>query len=341
MKIINHILILALLISSTACSTTEKFAVRAPQGTKLYTPDNLMTPAATASGESAKIEIPSDMYCGYMYAKPENSNLYIPFGLDYHYASHAGTKISLYAGYTLASIGVTGAIIGTIAMLAANSQGDEESSDLFGLVFGIGAGTAGVGVAFGAPAQARLGQTAYDYNFGYDKKQVFEMPHLSANLLHPNPPKGATTLPAPSASGRKKASSGKEISTQTESGSKAKKNRSDFAKTISGTYNGTGKLLVGKTIDENYPEISVVIERIDKSHVKVRVIESGEDFFDGVLTYTVTRNKKGGYLLSIDNLPEATITVSKTGRLEFNHKKVNIDNTMYTLYISATKSTSE
>lgn len=312
---------LTISVCLVSCKTTEKFTVSTPSGMQLYLPNNQEKPIATADGKPTKVEVPSAMYCGYMIAKPEDSNFYIPFGIDFHEDAHKQARAAVYSpcvGFPLmfSSIACLPLIVPT------------------GLIF--------ISTVVAVPvATDRFKQTAYDYNFGYDKKQVFEMPHLSANLLHPNPPKGATTLPAPSASGRKKASSGKEISTQTESGSKAKKNRSDFARTISGTYNGTGKLLVGKTIDENYPEISVVIERIDKNHVKVRVIESGEDFFDGVLTYTATRNKKGGYLLSIDNLPEATITVSKTGKLEFNHKKVNIDNTMYTLHISATKSTSE
>lgn len=331
------VIIAGLVLSMTSCSTTEKFAVYAPAGTKIYTPYNASIPRGGAiASEKTEVTVPSDMYCGYILAQPEGSNQRIPVGLDYKSSHHLGTKAALYTGITVAGAGAGTGIIGCAAMLAANSNGDEENTELFGQVTAIGMVGALVGAAFGVPAQARLRQTAYDYNFGYEKKQRLAIPPLSPTLLNPNPPKGyKEPEKKESAPTRKKATSGKDVVPETASSSKVNKNRSDYGRKISGKYKGTGSLLEGKSVEEKYPEIYVEIERIDKTHVSIRIIESEEDYFDSPLVYLIKTNKNGGYTLSIDKLPEAVIQIAKNGKLTFRHRKVNIDNRIYTLEISA------
>ena len=128
-------------------------------------------------------------------------------------------------------------------------------------------------------------QTSYDYNFGYDKVQVFEIPNLSTTILNPDPEKEMFNSNSNSQSSRKKASSGKKV-TKENKGSKAKKSRADLAKNIEGTYRGNGKLLLGKTQDDFFSNISVILERVDKNHVNVTVIENDEEFFETPLLYT-------------------------------------------------------
>lgn len=341
----NNILLVILagaLLCATSCTTTEKFSVYAPSGTKIYTPYNASIPrGGEINSEKVEVVVPSDMYCGYILAQPAGSNLRVPVGLDYKTSRHTGTKASLYAGMTLASVGVGTALVGCIAMIAANSAEDEDNTDLFGLVTGMGAVGAGVGAALGAPSQARLRQTAYDYNFGYDKKQKLAIPALSPTLLKPNPPKNYVkeeTEQEKPATTRKKATSGKDVVKESAASSKVNKSRSDHGKKIAGKYKGTGTLLSGRTVDEKYSEIYVVMERIDKNHVSVRILESDEDYFDSPLIYVVKTNKNGGYTLSIEKLPEAVIQINKNGKLTFKHKKVNIDNQIYTLDITAERS---
>lgn len=189
------------------------------------------------------------------------------------------------------------------------------------------------------PADGRMKQTAYDYNFSYDGKQRIEIPNLSKTLLHPDPPKGYDEKAdeGNKGLGRKKASSGKESVQETSVGTKVSASRSDHGKKIEGTYKGSGTLLSGKNVEDKYSEIDVVIERIDKTHVSVRIIESDEDYFDSPLIYTINKNKNGSYTLGIDKLPDAAITISKSGKLTFKHEKVNIDNNVYTLSIDAVK----
>lgn len=185
-----------------------------PEGTKVYTPYNLTSPTGTqTSSGKLQVTLPSDMYCGYLLYKSDNFNQAIPIGLDYKTKRHTGTKVAMATGYTLSSVGVGGALIGGIAMIAANGQGDEDNTDLFGLITSASCGVALVGASLGIPANSRLDQTAYDYNFGYVDNQVVKIPALSTTLLNPNPTKDklAQTVKSPRAKERKKHPQGKQI----------------------------------------------------------------------------------------------------------------------------------
>lgn len=332
---------IAILLLFTACSTSEKVTVSAPRGATLYWPST--RPIAAAENKRTgdrKIEIPSDMYCGYLLMSEPGSNLQIPIGLDYKKSRHTGTRAAFFTGTGLAAVGTGGLVLSTICYLLANSQDDEDGAEVFVPAMGISGAAALLGCGIGMPANARMNQTAYDYNFGYTNQQ-FEVPQLSAKLLHPNPPKNMpeqkehdTQKPE-----RKKAVSGKDVVPEaTPATSNASASRSDFALKVAGKYVGSGTLKLGKVIDESYPEMQVIIERADRRQVKVKVIESDEEFFESALVYSVKKNNNGSFTLTIDNLPEATINISKDGKLTFNHSKVNIDNKIYTLSISAVKS---
>lgn len=335
------LLITGILFLVASCSTTEKFSVYVPEGTKVYTPNNPTTPSGiAASSDKVNIVVPSDMYCGYIFAQAPGSDIKIPIGLDYKTNRHTGTKAAFYTGATISCVGVGVALIGGISMLAASSQDDEDSSDFFGTMTAFGGVAAGIGAGVTLPAENRLRQTAYDYNFGYEKKQNVKMPALSFTLLNPNSPKGYEKEKAAkkeSTSSRRKASSGKDVMTETTTGSRVNKTRTDNAKKIAGTYTGHGTLFSGKNIDEKYSKISVVIERKDKNQVFVRIIENDEEYFDAPLVYEVRKNKNGSYTLNIDKLPEAVIQITSSGKLTFKHRKVNIENQIYTLEITADK----
>lgn len=340
MKLTKILLAIVIILSATSCSTTEKFNVYAPIGTKIYTPNNTVSPRGiTTNSDKINIEVPSDMYCGYVLIQSPESDVKIPIGIDYKTNKHMGTKATLYTGGTLTSIGLGVTMIGCIAMIAAAAQEDDDNTSLFGAMTGVGAGTAGIGAALGAPAQARLRQTAYDYNFGYEKNQRISIPNLSFSLLHPNPSKtqiNATSEPKEPSS-RKKASSGKDVIPEAQSSSKVSTSRSDNARKIEGKYKGSGSLLIGSSVDEKYSDISVILERVDKNHAKVRIIESDEDFFETPLLYEIKKGNNGIYYLKIEQLPEATIQITTKGKLTFTHKKVNIENKIYTLKIDAVK----
>lgn len=339
MNFYKILLLIGIVFTVTSCSTTEKFNIYAPQDTKIYTPDNIYTPKGIAPyNGKIKVEIPSNMFCGFILAQSPESDVKIPIGLDFNTNRHTGTKIALYTGSTIAWLGIGATAIGGIAMIAANANKDDESSDLFGVVTGVGALTAGLGAAVGWPSQERLRQTSYDYNFGYVSNQRIHIPDLSFTLLNPNPPKRPVMQSNEKrTTSRKKASSGKGIISEKSTSSKVNSNRSDNSRIIEGEYVGNGKLFLGKNVDEEYSDISVIMERVDKNHVKVRIIEGGDDYFDSPLIYEIHKGNKGIYNLKIENLPEAIIQITPKGKLTFNHNKVNIENRMYSLEIVAEK----
>lgn len=53
--------------------------------------------------------------------------------------------------------------------------------------------------------------------------------------------------------------------------------------------------------------------------------------------YEIQKGKNANFTLKIDKLPEATIQINAKGKMTFTHKKVNIDNKIYTLKIDANK----
>lgn len=333
MKKIHFILSLTLgviLILCPSCYTTEKIDIKTPETADIYVPGTIQNPTIQAQGnKSTKIEISSDMYCAYLLVRPTGIDTWIPLGLDYRHNSHYGTKIALGTGAVLAGTGTAGMVGSLVPIIAGND------SPTIGAIMGAAGAATLIGVGMGFPAQVRMRQTAYDYNFGYVKKQIIELPKLSATLLHPNPVKNTPEQSQSGRSERKKATSGKDISERQIVGSKAKRSRSDFAQIIAGTYIGSGKLLLKGKQDDFFPEIKVIVEKIDRTNVSVRIVESDEDFFETSLPYQVSTTKKGEYLLSIKNLPEAKIIITKNGSMTFLHSKVNIDNQIYTLSISA------
>lgn len=119
---------------------------------------------------------------------------------------------------------------------------------------------------------------------------------------------------------------------------KAARTLRDYGKAVAGTYRGTGKLRQGETTVESYGNMTVTIERTDKSSVAVSVTDDyGEPFFNNKATYGVKKGRGRSYRLTLNGIPSATISVGGNGKLAYIHPKVNIDGEIYTLEISATK----
>lgn len=108
----------------------------------------------------------------------------------------------------------------------------------------------------------------------------------------------------------------------------------DFAKEISYTYVGTGKLQQSGKDVETYDKISVVITRVDNSHVLVNVVENGQPFFSSELKYSVSKTTDG-YQLVLPSITSAIINIGMEGELTYTHPKVKIDGGLYELLIKA------
>lgn len=319
-----------------SCSTQEKLSIQAKPGTRLYSPDRPTSLFATVP-DNGKVELrlPSDAYYGYFLAQEPGSDLVVPFGLDYKNTSVSGSQAAKYTGFAVSAVGVGGCLIGTIAMLAANSNEDEESTSLFGVVAGIGGGVGLAGLGIGSVAGARSGQLSYEYAFTYlsGQKAIQDIPMVP--LRRVDPPKNAPEETGKSsAKPRTKAVSGTAAKGDGKAKGSTAKKRSDYAASVKGTYSGKGSLLAGKTVEEEFGDVDIVIERIDKTHVNVTFMENGEEFFESPDTYEVSY-KKGNYILTIPGLPAATITITKKGKLTYRHKSVLLDDATYTLTATA------
>lgn len=121
-----------------------------------------------------------------------------------------------------------------------------------------------------------------------------------------------------------------------QSSSVAKRSLNDFAKTISGTYVGTGSLIQHGNVIEKYSTMKVVITRIDKNNVRVNVVESGESFFASESQYAITK-QADEYSLAMVGNASSTILINEVGELSYTHTQVIIDGEEYTLRFSGTK----
>lgn len=117
----------------------------------------------------------------------------------------------------------------------------------------------------------------------------------------------------------------------------SKRTLNDNAKFVSGTYSGTGYLAQKGKIIEEYSNVKVVVLRIDNNTVNVDVVENGESYFSTKSKYQVKKKGKNTYVLSLNGIPDAFITIDNAGHLTYIHPKVNIDGDIYTLNITATK----
>lgn len=331
---------IGLLLSS--CSTVEKYNVYAQSGTAIYTPGNSSTAIAVSNGnQPVKMQVPSADYYGYLIAENPVTGLKAPFGLDVRKKVRHGEKAALGIGWALAGAGMGTLVSGTSLVIAAAASGDDDLMTIGAITTGTGAGCGMIGGAILAPASSRLEQLTHSYQFTYCKDQTINFDGLSAKLLNPNMPKGQAEVPA--SPGRSKAISGKGQISQESGGtdisktSAARKLHSDLGKKVEGTYIGSGQLLYGKNVEEYYKEVVLLIESIGKNRVKVRVIESDEDFFAAPIEYMVEKDKSGGWILKIEDIPSATILIDKSGKARFEHKSVNIDNEIYSLSLTANR----
>ncbi len=337
MKTITQIVISLIVATiSISCTTNEKFTISTPIGTKITLPMTGSIEPQLSDKGNIKITVPSEGYCGYVLATLPDSGVPVPMGLNLKRNKHYGTKLALGCGYTFTGAGIGGMLGSLIVIIGAEKNGDDDISSASAMICGASAAVSGIGCAIGIPSQARLRQTTYDYSFGYVKNQVLDLPQLSMTLLHPNPEKNTPMTKDGSESSRKKASSGK-ANESSSVGTKVNKSRNALANKVAGKFIGTGQLLQNKTQDEFYSEIEVEITLIDKNFAKVRIIESEEDFFEEPLIYSVKKGKKGDYNLTIDEIPGAVITITKSGTLNLTHPKVNIDGVIYKLVIKANK----
>ena len=321
------IMIIMVAAMFSSCSTTEKFYVSGTPNTKIYTP-NYTHIATVGTNGKAKIEIPSDDYYAFFLSKSPNSELYVPFALDYKKKGRLGTQLIFGTGMGLAAAGTFAEIVGLIATIG----GDEAVATPF---FLGGAGAIALGTAIGMPANFRLMQTSYQYQYQYlNNQQTNEDLHFTKAVFN-EPFKGASQAQTVKASTPIAVKEGTSVSKKRLS-DKSSKTLKDYGKQTEGVYVGNGTLTQNGETIESYVDIKVIIDRVSKNEVNVNVIEAdGAEFFEAPSKYKITKNKNGSYTLKHSSISIATITINKNGSLTYHHPKINIDGEIYVLKISA------
>lgn len=323
----SHIVMIIMVVALfTSCSTTEKFYVSGTPNTKIYTPDYTHIATVGTHGKT-KIEIPSDNYYAFFLSKSPNSDLYIPFALDYKKKGRFGTHMVNGIGMTIAGAGLAIEIGGLIALLS----GDDETG---GMLTAIGAGTAAVGAAIGVPASSRLSQKSYEYQYQYLNNQQTNEDLRFAKAVFNEPFKGESKIQTINEVTPKNVEEGTSVSKKRFS-EKSLKTLKDYGKQTEGTYVGSGTLTQNNETIESYTDVKVNIERISKNEVYVNVIADGEEFFEKPSKYKVTKNRNGSYIFKHSSISAATITINKNGTLTYHHPKINIDGELYILKVSA------
>lgn len=333
----KHLIFKLFLLAGTtftmfSCTTSQTMTIEGQPGTEILTP-GLKNLGTIGENRKVNIKIPSDDYYAFLLARSNGSKELVPFALDYRNKKYSGTRAQCAIGMGLGIAGLVPMLTGTIMCCV-----DDESGVGLAMLCG-GLGASGIGIAIGAPAESRLSQTQYQYQYKYLSHQstnedftftrpvdngfvrtVGHEPQLHETHVENSEGIAAATSAAIRRRGKTSA---------------ATRNLRDYGQQVSGTFIGTGKLLLTGEEVENYADIKVVIKRVDKNNVLVEVYESGEPFFNAADKYSVKQNGKKKYILSLKGIPSATISISNQKNMVYLHPKVNIDGEIYTLSITA------
>lgn len=330
-KIIELLGIVICVILLHSCTTSQKITVQGTPGTEIYSPAMERLGIVGPNGK-VSFKISSDDYFSYLMSKNAGANELIPFALDYKRHSFIGTQILKWTGYTVVTVGAFSALVGGIACIGGD--GDE-----VGVPFlAAGGGAAALGAIIGMPADMRSNQTQYEHKYKYlSVQETNQDVHFNQIVdVGYRKTKQNNDNNAPHVSDRANNGSSSSTATRRKS-SVSKRTLNDNAKFVSGSYFGTGYLTQKGKVVEEYNNIKVVIVRIDKNNVNVDVLENGESYFSKTNKYQVTKKGKNTYVLSLDGISDALITIDNAGHLTYIHPKVNIDGEIYTLNLTANK----
>ena len=335
--------VVSLVISSCAAYKYQQINVKAKPGTIVSTPSREQTWVVPESG-NVTIKLPRDAYYAYMWASPAfDSDVSVPFALDYKDRRYAELDVMEYSGMGLAIAGLVPVLVGTVALCA----GSEDVGDpLF--IGGVIPTLTGVGLGMLSLQKER---TQMKYHFEYAPVQSanteLRLTKPVIDYVEDRPKaKGASAygtetseVPSKSVFGAQKTTkSNRSVSGKT---STSKSAHSIKKADVSGSYTGSGQLFKGNDVIESYSNIKIVIKSAPnqpQGKVVVNVTESnGYEYFSEPSVYYVKADAKGECALVHEDISSATITIYRDGRITYNHPLVEIDGEIYNLKISGKK----
>lgn len=321
------------IIMLQSCTTSQKVTVRGIPGTEIYSP-TMSKLGVIGSNAQVTFKISSDDYFSYLMSKNAGSDELIPFALDYKNHSYTGTQVLKYLGYGISAAGAMSCLIG--ASTCINGDFDEVGAPF------AAAGVSAVllGMAIGWSADSRSSQTQYQHKYKYlsvqNTNQDLHFSKIADVGFSKNLHKDGNDETITSTSVRPRIA-GTSTTTAKRKTSVSRRTLTDNANFVSGTYTGSGYLAQKGKVIEEYSAMKVVILRIDNNTVNIDVVENGESYFSSKTKYQIKKKGKNTYVLSLEGISDAFITIDNAGHLTYIHPKVNIDGEIYTLNITANK----
>ena len=300
----------------SSCIMSQDVVINGTPGTEIYSPSMEKIATVQSDGKTT-VKIHDDEFYSYLMSHEPNSQLFVPFALDYYECEN-------YSG-TRTATGIAAFVAAIIGGLTFHEW------------YGIIPAFAGIGILYYSIVRNLIGGLPYYYEYKYSRYQRTNEDFKFAPIVDNGIKKSdcSSANREDTSDGIKQDKKGNASITDVNSSSTAARRKSiDFAQVVSGTYLGNGTLLYNGSTIESYSSIEVVIDRKTKNTVNVRVIESGEAFFGSELEYPVKR-VDDGYELKLIGISNAVISIDNNGNLSFYHPKVNIDGELYTLNINA------
>ena len=324
-RLIELLGIVVCVILLHSCTTSQKITVQGTPGTEIYSPtmDRL---GVVGSNGKISLKISRHDYYSYLMSKNARTNEFVPFALDY---KHCNNTLAATGSLVGTSIALAGVLVGGISLAVGGDTPE---------ITAVGAAMLGVGGLMAIPSNHYYRKTHEDDEFKYLNKQrtnqdfsFLPIKDTGYNKTLQNDANKYLETPT-----SEKSSNSSSTVTRRKS-SMSRHSLTDNANLVSGTYSGTGYLSQKGKIIEEYSNAKVVVLRIDNNTVNVDVVENGESYFSTKSKYQVKKKGKNTYVLSLNGIPDAFITIDNAGHLTYIHPKVNIDGEIYTLNITATK----
>lgn len=326
------LLLLIPLISLASCSSTKKITVYGTPGTELYGPTNwtkddsntntVMTSSGFYSKVGAigpsgktKVALNGDAYIAFLLAKEPNSDMVVPFGLNYSNKNGISNACLLTMVLSTAALGVSFAM-------------PESSLSLPLLITGV----LGTGVW---PWWVALEITQPEDRLKYLKDQRI-IPQQFTKPIFNTPQKTLSNNLAQEIRSPRNEIGEKSAKTI---GEKSKRSLNKLSSKVEGHYMCSGNLADSSgDIAEKYSTASIILESISPDEVLVDVLDdNGESFFLSKNEYKVVKDKANNYILTHSRFKEAVIKINKNGNLTYIHPDVNIDGDIYKLRLTGTK----
>lgn len=332
-RTINYIIIVCMSLIIFSCTTTQKFTIYGKPGTSIYKPDESHIGTIQNNGK-VKVKLDSENYYAFLLSRDANSEKLIPFALNYKNKSYMGKRIIAGTAYMMLGASFAATLTGGIAYIG----GDGNIAASF---LAAGGGLATLSLAPMCFVN-QLSQTPESYKFTYLPSQTTNQNVVFTNYIENGQLKESVKNKIADVNSSEQDNGKNSILTTSTATVKIKSSKStrtlkDFGSLVEGTYIGEGKLLHGEEIIEDYKYIKVSLRRINKSTVAVNVYDNNEAFFLKSSNYDIKKTKANEYTMSLNGIPSAIIVINNKNDLIYIHPRVNIEGTIYTLEISATR----